>query len=43
MGPSTSEGTSWGWSGRGRDSTKNAYLLVYERRLKLPLTMIFTC
>ena len=30
----------WGWSRGGRDNSKNAYILVYERKIKDPIKLV---
>jgi len=32
---------AWGWGNMGKDSSKNAYLLIYERKLKNPIKFNF--
>lgn len=41
-GSSSSDGADdgWGWSRGGRDNSKNAYILVYERKVKDPIKLV---
>ena len=41
-GSSSSDGADdgWGWSRGGRDNSKNAYILVYERKIKDPIKLV---